>query len=307
MSLGKGRTVSDAPLSATPSPAVDLHHPSVARVYDFLLGGSAYWALDRSFANRMLDHFPEFRDIARANRMFVDRAVRHLLNLGVRQFIDIGSGVLSSDNTHEIADKVVPDAKVVYVDNDPVAVAHAEILLDRKGDPDRHVVVNADLRHPDELWQQVSNACVLDFDEPVAVLMFSVLHSLPPEEGDRDPAARLMTRYRDLISPGSYLGISHLTAEGVPEDLPPKLAVLKRLCDDDWHDGRAYCRSRSAVTALLGDFDLVWPGMVWAPEWNPEESANPASSVHFPEPSHSVVWAGVGRKVAEDDTGKKRP
>jgi len=293
----KDRIVSDAPLSATSS-GVDLYHPSVARVYDFLLGGSAYWAMDRLFANQILDRFPEFRNIAKANRMFVDRVVRHLVKLGVRQFVDIGSGVLSSDNTHQIADEVEPGTKVVYVDNDPVAVAHAEILLDQEGDPDRHVVVNADLRDPDELWHQVTTTCVLDMDEPVAVLMFSVLHSLPPEEGDQDPAARLMTRYRDLIPPGSYLGISHLTSEGVPEEIPPKLAVLQQLCDD-WADGRAYCRSRKAVADLLGDFDLVRPGMVWVPEWHPEESA---SSVPFPEASHSVVWAGVGQKGA----GRKR-
>lgn len=282
----------DALLSATTSPGVDLHHPSVARVYDFLLGGSAYWAMDRSFAKRMLAQFPEFRDIARANRMLVDRVVRHLVGLGVRQFVDIGSGVLSSGNTHQIANEVAPGTKVVYVDNDPVAVAHAEILLDQEGDPDRHVVVNADLRGPDELWRQVSSTYVLDQDRPVAVLMFSVLHSLPPEPGDRDPAAQLMARYRELIPLGSYLGVSHLTSEGVPAELPPKLAILQRLCDD-WHSGKAYCRSRTAVTALLGDFDLIRPGMVWAPQWHPEESE---SNVHFPEPSRSVLWAGVGRK-----------
>jgi hypothetical protein len=300
----KDRIVPDAPLSANTSPVVDLHHPSVARVYDFLLGGSAYWAMDRLFARRVLDRFPEFENIAKANRMFVDRVVRHLVKSGVRQFVDIGSGVLTSGNTHQIADEVAPDTKVVYVDNDPVAVAHAEILLDQEGDPDRHVVVNADLRDPDELWHQVSATCILDPDEPVAVLMFSVLHSLPPEPEDQDPVAPLMARYRELIPPGSYLGISHLTSEGVPEELPPKLADLQRLCDD-WHDGRAYCRSRKAVSALLGDFHLISPGMVWAPEWHPEEES--ARWVRFPEPNHSVVWAGVGQKVRHArDCGNKR-
>lgn len=290
--LGKGRIVPDALLSATTPPGVDLHHPSVARVYDFLLGGTAYWAMDRSFAKQVLDHFPEFREIARANRLFVNRVVRYLVKRGVRQFVDIGSGVLSSGNTHQVANEVAPDTRVIYVDNDPVTVAHAEILLDREGDPDRHVVVNADLRSPDDLWRQVQCTRILDPDEPTAVLMFSVLHSLPPEPGDRDPAARLMARYRELIPTGSYLGVSHLTTEGVPSELPPKLAVLRRLCED-WHSGMAYCRSHVAVRALLGDFDLVRPGMVWAPLWHPEEST---TAVQFPEPNHSVVWAGVGRK-----------
>lgn len=290
--LEKGRTVTDAPLSATTSPGVDLQHPSVARVYDFLLGGSACWTMDRTFAKRMLEQFPEFRNIARANRMLVNRVVRYLIKLDVRQFVDIGSGVLSSGNTHQLADEVASDTKVVYVDNDPVAVAHAEILLDQEGDPDRHVVVNADLRRPDELWHQVTTTGILDLEKPVAVLMFSVLHSLPPEPGMQDPAARLMTRYRNLIPPGSYLGVSHLTSEGVPDELPPKLAVLQELCEE-WDSGRAYCRSRDAVAALLGDFDLVRPGMVWAPQWHPDESA---SSVQFPEPNYSGVWAGVGKK-----------
>lgn len=293
VSLGKGRIVPDALLSATTSPGVDLRHPSVARVYDCLLGGSACWAVDRSFAERLLEHFPEFQDIARANRRLVDRVVRHLVGLGVRQFVDIGSGVLSSGNTHQIANEVAAGTKVVYVDNDPVAVAHAEILLDQEGDPDRHVVVNADLRSPDKLWRQVMNTYVLDREEPIAVLMFSVLHSLPPEPGTQDPAARLMARYRELIPRGSYLGVSHLTNEGVPAELPPKLAVLQRLCDDDWQSGKAYCRSHTAVNALLGDFDLIHPGMVWAPQWRPEEST---SNLDFPEPSRSVLWAGVGQK-----------
>lgn len=282
----------DGILSASASPRVDLYNPSVARVYDLLVGGgSTSWAIDRSFTRRMLEKFPEFQDIAKANRMLVDRVVRHLVRRGVRQFVDIGSGVLSSGNTHQIADDVAPGTKVVYVDNDPVAIAHAEILLDQEGDPDRHVVVNADLRCPDTLWRQVSSTCVLDEDQPTAVLMFSVLHSLPPGPGE-DPAVALMARYRELIRPGSYLGISHLTCEGAPAELPQKLAGLQRLCDD-WHDGRAYCRSRGAVAAFLGDFDLVEPRMVWAPEWHPEESV---SDVHFSEPSHSVLWAGVGRK-----------
>jgi hypothetical protein len=284
--------VPDIYLPSTTSPRVDLYHPSVARVYDFLLGGSTCWPMDQSFGRQVTAQFPEFRDIAKANRMLVDRVVRHLIGLGVRQFVDIGSGVLSSGNTHQIANDAAPGTKVVYVDNDAVAVAHAEILLDREGDPDRHVVINVDLRDPDQLWREVRRTRVLDRDKPVAVLMFSVLHSFPPEPDGKDPATRLMARYRELIPVDSYLGVSHLTCEGAPADLPRKLAGLQRLCDD-WEVEKAYCRSRGAIEALLGDFDLIQPGMVWAPQWHPEESAN---HVDFPEPSDSVLWAGVGRK-----------
>jgi hypothetical protein len=284
--------VPDPRIPTTTSARVDLQHPSVARVYDFLLGGSAHWAMDRSFAEQILEQFPEFCDIAKANRMLVHRVVRHLIGLGVRQFVDIGSGVFSSGNTHQVANDAAPGTKVVYVDNDSVTVAHAEILLDEEGDPDRHVVVNADLRRPDELWSQVWSTCVLRQNEPVAVLMFSALHSLRPQPGDQDPAVQLMAHYRELIPRGSYLGMSHITSEGVPAELISKLVTLQRLCDD-WHIGEAYCRSHGAVNALLGDFDLIRPGMVWAPQWHPEESA---SNVNFPAPSHSVLWTGVGQK-----------
>jgi hypothetical protein len=286
--------VPDGQLSATATSGVDLHHPSVARVYDFLLDGSTYWAVDRSFGKRLLSQFPEFQDIARANRVFVHRVVRHLARkLGVRQFLDIGSGVLSRENTHQIADDVASGTKVVYVENEPVAVAHAELLLDEEGDPDRHAVVRADLRKPYELWERAFATQVLDRREPVAVLMFSVLHTLRPDP-DRDPAAQLMACYRDLLPEGSYLGVSHVTTEDLPAELPEKLAGLRQLYKDRL-SARAYCRSRKAINALLGDLEVLRPGMVWIPQWHPEEST---TEVKFPTPNHSGIWAGVGRKRA---------
>jgi hypothetical protein len=269
---------------------VDLLHPSATRVYDFLLGGSGHWSVDRSFGRRVLNEFPEFQDIARANRQFVHRVVRHLAGQGVKQFLDIGSGVLSGANTHQIADEVARDTKVVYVDREPVAVAHAEILLDEEGDPERHAVVDADLREPENLWEQAFATHVLDQKQPVAVLMFSVLHTLRPEPGDDDPAAKLMTRYRRLLTPGSYLGISHITSEGTPTELPAKLAGLRELYKDVRSE-RTYCRPRAAINALLGDFDVLDPGMVWIPDWHPEPT-----DVRFPGANHSAVWAGVGQK-----------
>ena len=282
----------DGQLSAPAASGVDLQHPSVARVYDYLLDGTTHWAVDKSFGKRLLSDFPEFQAIARANRMFVHRVVRHLAKRGVRQFIDIGSGVLSTANTHQIADDAAPGTKVVYVDNEPIAVAHAELLLDEEGDPDRHAVVKADLRKPQELWQRVFATRLLDEREPVAMLMFSVLHILRPEPGDRDPAAQLMACYRDLLPEGSYLGVSHVTAEDLPAELPAKLDGLRRLYRDRLCT-RAYCRTRGAINALLGDLEVLRPGMVWIPQWHPEEST---TDVSFPTPNHSGIWAGVGRK-----------
>jgi hypothetical protein len=274
----------------TATPAVDLSHPSVARVYDYLLGGSANWAVDRAFGDRILERFGEFEDIARAHRMFVNRVVRNLVHQGVRQFIDVGSGSLSKENTHQIADQVSPDTRVVYVDNEAVAVAHTEILLDEEGDPDRHAVVNADLRFPDLLWRRVNETGVLDPTEPVALLMFGVLHTMRPGHGSDDPARRLMAKYRELLSPGSYLGVSHITNEDVPPDLQDKLVELKRLCDDVG-GSHVYCRSRTAVRALLGNFRPVGPGAGWIPDWYRE-----ADDVTFVQSNRAVVWAGLGQK-----------
>ncbi|HEX4700590.1 MAG TPA: SAM-dependent methyltransferase, partial [Pseudonocardiaceae bacterium] len=157
-------------------PGVDLEHPSVARVYDFYLGGTANWAIDREFGKKVLARFPLLRPIAKANRLFLHRAVRHLVRQGVRQFVDIGSGVPTMGNTHQIADELAPDCRVVYIDNEPVAVAHSQMLLDQNGDPERHAAINADLREPDELWQRVRDTDVLDLTQPVALLLVAVLH-----------------------------------------------------------------------------------------------------------------------------------
>lgn len=272
-------------------PGVDLAHPSVARVYDYLLGGSANWAIDRAFGMRLLRQFPESRNIALANRGFVGRVIRHLARCGVRQFIDIGSGALSEANTHQIVDQVAPDSRVVYVDTDPVVVAHAEVLLDEFGDPDRHAVINQDLRHPDYVWREVRATGLIDEEQPIAVLMFSVLHLLPAEPDDT--CTESVARYRELLPRGSYLGISHVTDEGIPDDLAHKLVELKRLCDD-CRTSEIFTRSHSAIRALLGDFKPVHPGLVWTPQWHPEE----AETARFASPNEAVVLGGVGRKIS---------
>jgi hypothetical protein len=273
---------------------VDLNHPSVARVYDFLLGGSAHWAIDRSFGLSLLEKFPQFRDIARAHHMFANRVVRHLTRLGVRQFLDIGHGVLSEGNTHQVADETAGGTRVVYAAGDAVAVAHAEMLLDEEGDPDRHAIVDADLRHPDELWHAALATGVLDPDEPVAVLMFSVLHVLRPRPGD-DPAARVVSRYRELMPPGSYLGVSHITREGVPPELAPGLTKLMQLCDD-WGTTEVHCRSHAAIDALFGELEPVCPGTGWIPDWYPEDARPAGDAIPFPSSNHAVLRAGLGRK-----------
>ena len=281
-----------APLCAIPDSGVDLKHPSAARVYDYLLGGTANWAIDRAFARRVLANFPEIADMAVTNRMFLNRVVRHLSRLGVRQFVDIGSGVLSKNNTHQIADETDPHSRVVYVENESVAVAHAEVLLDEDSDPDRHTIVTMDFREPDELWDEVLATRIIDLDQPIALLMLSVLHTMEPRPDD--DAAHLVARYRKLLPVGSYLVISHVTNDEIPYEIRAKLVELKHLCDD-WFAGRVFCRSREAIGALLGDFEPVPPGMVWTPAWHPEEAGGPVPLCDTP--SLAAVWAGVGQKA----------
>jgi hypothetical protein len=275
-------------------PGVDLEHPSVARVYDYYLGGTANWAIDREFGKKVLNRFPLVRQAAKSNRLFLHRAVRHLVRLGVRQFIDIGSGVPTMGSTHMVADEVCDDARVVYVDNEPVAVAHSQILLDENGDPRRHAAINADLREPDQLWQRVREIEVLDLTKPVAVLLIAVLHVQQPGPDGTDVGPAAVARLRTLMSSGSYLAISHATAEGVPPELDAKLVELKELYDS--RSSPVIWRKRDEVKELFGDFEIITPGVTWTPLWHPEETSPTAQLITFATPNESIAWAGVGRK-----------
>lgn len=277
-----------------PPQGVDLEHPSVARVYDWYLGGTANWAIDREFGERVLTTFPLLRPIAIANRLFLHRAVRHLAGLGVRQFVDIGSGVPTMGNTHQVADEVAPDSRVVYIDYEPVAVAHSQVLLEESGDPERHAVINADLRNPDQLWQRVVETGVINLDEPVGLLVIAVMHiqQIGPDGTDIGPQA--IARYRELLSPGSYLAISQVTDEGVPDDIAGKLVELKQLYDAS--SSPVVWRSQADIRALFGDFELVPPGMGWTPAWHPEATGPTSPVIEFDRPNEAVIWAGVGRK-----------
>ncbi|MFL6145866.1 MAG: SAM-dependent methyltransferase [Labedaea sp.] len=276
--------------------AVDLEHPDVVRVHDYLLDGTAHWAVDREFGEALQKTIPEFKAITMASRMFVARVIRHLAKLGVRQFLDLGSGVLTAHNTHQIADDIDPHSRVVYVVKEPVALAHAEILLDEEGDPDRHAVIRADLRDATTVLAQAQATEVFTPHDPVAVLMFSVLHILPPGSDGTDVVAATVADYRRLLPSGSYLGVSHLTDDGIPPTFQSKLVELQDLCAD-WHSSGVFPRSRAQINALLGDFELVAPGMDWIPCWNPEDECPRVEPVVFDAPNHALLWGGLGRKA----------
>src|ERR1700704_6347651 len=209
--MARRHIVSESARELFPQAGVDLDRPSVARVYDWYLGGTANWAIDREFGKKILSTFPFARPVAISNRLFLHRLVRHLARMGVRQFVDIGAGVPTMGNTHQVADEVAPGSKVVYIDHEPVAVAHSQVLLEQNGDLARHAVINADLRDPDRLWQRVIETGVIDLGEPIAVLIIAVLHVQQPGLDGVDIGARAVARYRELLTSGSYLAISHIT------------------------------------------------------------------------------------------------
>ncbi|MFL6122936.1 SAM-dependent methyltransferase [Actinophytocola sp.] len=286
--------MTDSEQDPFPPQGVDLEHPSVARVYDWYLGGTANWAIDREFGERVLTTFPLLRPIAIANRLFLHRVVRHLVRQGVKQFVDIGSGVPTMGNTHQVADEVAPDSHVVYIDHEPVAVAHSQVLLEKDGDPARHAAINADLRSPDRLWQQVIETGVIDLDQPIALLVIAVLHVQQPDADGVDVGPRAIARYRELLPPGSYLAISHITDDGVPEEVGERLVDLKQMYDTS--SSPVIWRSHDQIRELFGDFELLPPGMGWTPSWHPEETGPTSPTIEFDKPNEAVIWAGVGRK-----------
>jgi hypothetical protein len=286
--------VTEQRLDRFPPADVDLERPTAARVYDWLLGGTSNWAIDREFGARAVARFPLLKDIAVANRLFLHRAVRHLVGLGVRQFIDIGSGIPTMGNTHQVADDVDPETRVVYVDNEPVAVAHSKILLETEGDLERHAAIQADLRQPDRLWSEVAEAGVIDFQQPVAILLVAVLHFKQLHKGvDLGPAA--VAQLREMLPRGSYLVLSHTTYEGVPQPLYENLMDL-----DEMYKSTANpvnWRPQQEIRDMFGDLELIEPGITWSPLWHPEQAAPNSPELDFDTPEESVILAGVGRKV----------
>lgn len=277
-----------------PPRGVDLDRPSVARVYDYYLGGDANWEIDRQFAEKALTAYPFVRPAARANRQFLHRVVRHLARAGIRQFVDIGSGIPTMGPTHVAADGISKDTRVVYVDNEPVAVAHSKVLLDEVGDGTRHAAIHGDLRDPDGLWHKVAETGVVDLDQPVALLLIAVLHVQQLDEDGVDQTGAIVARYRKLLHPGSYLAISHGSSDGVPADRAADMTKFAAMYDQS--STPVKWRPRAEIDALFGDLEMVEPGTTWTPLWHPEEQTPDSPAIEFDQPNDSVVWAGVGRK-----------
>ncbi|MFJ9906617.1 SAM-dependent methyltransferase [Streptomyces sp. NPDC101152] len=267
------------PDNAGQEPGTEPDKASVARMYDAMLGGQHNFAIDREAVAAFTAIDPQVRTLARANRAFLGRAVRFLVESGVRQFIDLGSGIPTQGNVHEVAQAASPGARVVYVDRDPVAVAHSASLL--SGNPDADIV-DADIRRPAEVLASPLLRKLIDFDQPVAVLTVAILHFITPEE---DPAG-IIAAFRDALPDGSWLALSHATNE----DRPDTAAAVGRL-----YRARATspvtARSHDEILGLFTGFDLVDPGLVHVPLWRPDPTDEIPDN-----PSEYWVYAGVGRK-----------
>jgi SAM-dependent methyltransferase len=257
---------------------VRLDQPSPARIYDYLLGGSHNSAADRHVARQVIEAMPDVADAALANRAFLHRAVRFLVDVGVRQFLDLGSGIPTAGNVHEIAQSTDPDTRVVYVDADPVAVAHSRVLL---AGNDRAAVVQADLREPERILDSRQVGRLLDLDAPVGLLMVAILHAIP----DADDPARLVARFRDAVAVGSYLAISHGTADSRPKETARVQEISRRT------PTRLTMRSHEQISRFFAGFELLDPGLVWVPEWRPDPGDQPNI-----DPEGSANYGGVGRK-----------
>jgi len=260
---------------------VDPNVPTAARMYDYYLGGSHNFAADRTAAEQVLAQVPVVRQLARANRDFLGRAVRYLAEAGVHQYLDIGSGIPTVGNVHEIAQRAVPDARVIYVDLDPIAVTHSRQIL---AGNDRATAVIGDLRRPTELLQEPEVSALLDFAEPVAVLLVSVLHFV---DDDADPFGAV-ARLRDAVSSGSYLVISHAAIEAFAEDqIEAMVNVYQRTTTPD-----RGVRTRAQIERFFTGWELVDPGLVWLPEWRPDDPSDVPA-----RPQESALVAGVARKT----------
>ncbi len=236
----------------------DLERPSSARVYDFLLGGTSHGEVDRHLGRELVDAEPLVVSIVRENRSFLRRAVTFLAHAGIDQFLDLGSGIPTMGNTHEVARRVVPDTRVAYVDVDPVAVAHGELLLGRTTGV---TVSRGDLRRPDDVLAAPAVHDVLDLERPVGLLMFSVLQHVP----DGDEARAVVAEYLSHVVPGSALAVSHLSGDDPRVDV----GALRRL-STAYSRGAITPRSAGDLAGIVAGVELVAPGLVFAAQWRPE-------------------------------------
>jgi hypothetical protein len=257
---------------------VPLDRPSAARIYDFLLGGFHNFEADRRIAARMLEVYPEMRLVAQVNRAFLRRAVHFLVEQGIEQILDLGSGIPTVGNVHQVAQAANPITRVVYVDIDPVAVAHSKAML--KGHA-RATAIRADVRYPEAILSHSEVQSMLDFDQPLGLLLVAILHYVVDDE----EAGNVVRTIGDAMVPGSYMALAHSTTGFEAPD-------QKRLRELFGQASAVVRRSRAQIDQFFGGFELVEPGLVYTPLWRPEGP----DDLYLDQPERSFMLAGVARK-----------
>jgi hypothetical protein len=256
---------------------VDTSVPHIARIYNYWLGGKDNFAVDREAAEKVMQATPTVRPGVRANRAFLGRTVRHLAGgPGIRQFLDIGTGIPSADNTHEVAQAAAPESRVVYVDNDPIVLAHARALLTSVTGATAYL--DADVRDPATILSGA--AATLDFSQPVAVMLIAIMHCVPEED---DPYAIVRTLMEATPS-GSYLVVSHPARDQAPAQSAQAEAALTQAMRQ-----KVTFRTHQQVSGFFDGLELLEPGVVALPQWRPDEPVDPDGPV-------TAMWGGVGRK-----------
>ncbi|GIH91808.1 SAM-dependent methyltransferase [Planobispora siamensis] len=259
---------------------IDPTTPSVARMYDYYLGGKDNFASDREAAEQIIKMIPEARANARANRAFLSRTVSEIARQGVRQFLDIGSGLPTQENVHQVAHRIAPEARIVYVDNDPIVMAHGRALLE---DNPHTTVVQADMREPETLLDHPEIRANIDFDRPVAVILAAMLHFVPDDEA----ASAIVTAVRKKLAPGSHLVISHIYAGDMPADVQAGATGVYRSTSA----GGIATRTPAHLEAYTEGMERLAPGIVPIQAWRPEHEED--AVIDFTRPGLIGVVARV--------------
>lgn len=255
---------------------IDTSRPHPARIYDYLLGGKDNYEVDQEAGDRLAAAAPEARIGVRANRAFLQRAVRYVVGSGVRQILDIGTGLPTSPNVHEVAQQVAPDVRVAYVDNDPIVAAHGNALLSRSGTTR---IVLGDLRDPRTVLDHPDVRQLIDFEQPVALLLVAILHFL----AEADRPAEIVATLRDALPAGSFLVLSHATGDFA--DRSDAQAVYTNAT------ASLNLRTRAQVERFFDGFELVEPGLAQVPFWRPDTPPPPRSD-------EIGFYGGVARRTS---------
>jgi hypothetical protein len=254
---------------------VDTERPSAARIYDYIIGGGHNFEIDREYAAKALKINPDAREIALANRAFLRRAVGFMIDNGIRQFLDLGSGIPTAGNVHEIAQLAAPESRVVYVDSEQVAAAHTRLILEGN---DQATMIHADATRTADVLEAEETKRLIDFDQPLGLMAITLFHYVSAEQDPFGTAAR----YRSVCAPGSCFALTHATP--VASEGMDQLTTMMKSSQNN-----VFPRPVSEARKLFGDFELVEPGFVPVMDWRPETGIAEMSDLHT-----ELLYGGIG-------------